>query len=61
MAEYHELADIAVRILHQFPSIYPCKTAFSTMSVIKTKYINHLDIQTPLPVALSSVEPDSIN
>ena len=56
-SEYHELAEIALKALLPFPSSYLCETGFSTMSLIKTKYRNTLDVCSPLRVALSSIEP----
>ncbi|CAM2097248.1 unnamed protein product [Caretta caretta] len=55
--EYPELTEIALKTLLPFPSTYFCETGFSTMSVIKTKYRNSMDIHSPLCVALSSFEP----
>ncbi len=55
-AEYPELFEIAIKTLLPFPST-SCETGFSTMSVIKTKHRNALDICCPLRVALSSIEP----
>ncbi|CAM2113143.1 unnamed protein product [Caretta caretta] len=56
-AEYPELTEIALKTLLPFPSTYLCKTGFSTVSVIKTKYRNSMDSHSPLHVALSSIEP----
>jgi hypothetical protein len=56
-AEYPALAGIALKTLLPFPSTYLCETGFSTMSVIKTKYRNSMDIRSSLRVALSSIEP----
>ena len=56
-AEYGELSKIALKCLLPFPSTYLCETGFSTMSVIKTKYRNGLDIRSPLRVALCNIEP----
>ena len=56
-AEYPELAEIALKALLPFPSSYLCETGFSTMSIIKTKYRNSMDVRSPLRVALSSIEP----
>jgi hypothetical protein len=56
-AEYPELAEIALKALLPFPSSYLCETGFSTMSIIKTKYRNSVDIRSPLRVALSKIEP----
>lgn len=55
--EYPELAEIALKTILPFPSTYLCETGFSTMSVIKTKYRNSVDIHSPMRVALSSIEP----
>ncbi|XP_004441803.1 PREDICTED: SCAN domain-containing protein 3 [Ceratotherium simum simum] len=55
--EYPELAEIALKTLLLFPSTYLCETGFSTLSVIKTKHRNSLNIHYPLRVALSSIQP----
>ena len=55
--EYPKLSEIALKTLLPFPTTYLCETGFSTMSVIKTKYRNCLDIHSPMRVALSSIEP----
>ncbi|XP_032126271.1 SCAN domain-containing protein 3 [Sapajus apella] len=55
--EYPELAEIALKLLLLFPSTYLCETGFSTLSVIKTKHRNSLNIHYPLRVALSSIQP----
>ena len=55
--EYPELAEIALKSLLLFPSTYLCETGFSTLSVIKTKHRNSLNIHYPLRVALSSIQP----
>ena len=47
-AEYPELAEIALKALLPFPSSYLCETGFSTMSIIKTKYRNSMDVRSPL-------------
>jgi hypothetical protein len=56
-AEYPELAEIALKALLPFPSTYLCESGFSSMSIIKTKYRNSMDIRSPLRVALSTIEP----
>lgn len=56
-AAYPELSDIAQKTLQPFPSTYLCETGVSTMSVMKTKYRNAIDIYSPLSVALSSIKP----
>uniref|UniRef100_A0A8C3WE45 SCAN domain containing 3 n=1 Tax=Catagonus wagneri TaxID=51154 RepID=A0A8C3WE45_9CETA len=55
--EYPELAEIALKSLLLFPSTYLCENGFSTLSVIKTKHRNSLNIHYPLRVALSSIQP----
>ncbi|XP_012501552.1 PREDICTED: SCAN domain-containing protein 3 [Propithecus coquereli] len=55
--EYPELSEIALKSLLPFPSTYLCETGFSTLSVIKTKHRNSLNIHYPLRVALSSIQP----
>lgn len=48
---------IALKALLPFPSTYLCETGFSSMSIIKTKHRNSMDIRSPLRVALSTIEP----
>ncbi|KAI6658866.1 SCAN domain-containing protein 3-like [Oopsacas minuta] len=55
--EYPELSELALKRILPFPSTYLCEMGFSTMSIIKTKYRNSLDVRSPLRVALSSIEP----
>lgn len=55
--EYPELSVIALKTILPFPSTYLCETGFSTMSIIKTKHRNNLDICSPFRVALSSIVP----
>ncbi|XP_011280330.2 SCAN domain-containing protein 3 isoform X1 [Felis catus] len=55
--EYPELAEVALKSLLLFPSTSLCETGFSTLSVIKTKHRNSLNIHYPLRVALSSIQP----
>ena len=54
-AEYPRLSGMAIRILLSFPSTYLCEAGFSTMSCLKAKHRNALDIHAPLRVALSSI------
>ena len=56
-AEYLRLRGMAIKTLLSFPSTYLCEAGFSTMSCLKEKHRNALDIHTPLRVALSSIEP----
>nr|XP_025842280.1 SCAN domain-containing protein 3 [Vulpes vulpes] len=55
--KYPELAEVALKSLLLFPSTSLCETGFSTLSVIKTKHRNSLNIHYPLRVALSSIQP----
>ena len=48
---------MAIKTLLPFPSAYLCEADFSTMSCLKKKHRNALDIHAPLRVALSSIEP----
>ena len=48
---------MAIKTLLPFPSAYLCEAGFSTMSCLKGKHRNALDIHAPLRVALSSIEP----
>ncbi|XP_045656569.1 SCAN domain-containing protein 3 [Ursus americanus] len=54
---YPELAEVALKSLLLFPSTSLCETGFSTLSVIKAKHRNSLNIHYPLRVALSSIQP----
>ena len=56
-SEYPRLSGMAIKTLLPFPSTYLCKAGFSTMSCLKGKQRNALDIHAPLRVALSSIEP----
>ena len=56
-AEYPRLSGMAIKTLLPFPSAYLCEAKFSTMSCLKEKQRNALDIHAPLRVALSSIEP----
>jgi hypothetical protein len=56
--EYPRIADRAIKMIMPFPSTYVCESSFSTMSVMKTKARNRLDISSDMRVALTSVEPD---
>ncbi len=56
-AEYPELTEIALKTLLPFPSTYLCESGFSTMSIIKTKERSKMYINSPIRLALSSIEP----
>ena len=48
---------MATKTILPFPSTYRCKVGFSTMTNLKEKCRNALNIHAPLQVALSSIEP----
>ena len=56
-AEFPRLSDLAIKKLHPFRSTYLCEVGFSTMTYLKEKCRNALNIHAPLRVALSSIEP----
>ena len=56
--KYPSLSDSAVTALLSFVSMYLCKSAFSTLTAIKTKYRSSLsNIATALRPALTNIEP----
>lgn len=59
-AEYPGLAEISLKVLPfllPFPFRYRCETAFSAMSIIKTKYRSSMHIQLSLWVAMFTIKP----
>ena len=56
-AKYSRLSKMAIKTLLPFPSTYLCQAGFSTMSYLKGKRRNALDIHAPLQVALCSIKP----
>lgn len=56
-AEYSALSRKAVNKLLPFTTTYLCETAFSTMSIIKTKHRNRLDADDAVTLAISKIEP----
>ena len=48
---------MAIKTLLPFPSTYLCEVGFSTMTYVKGKCRNALNIHAPLRVALSFIEP----
>ena len=48
---------MGIKTLLPFPSTYLCEIGFTTMTYLKRKYKNALNIYAPLQVALSSIEP----
>ena len=55
--EYPNLHEIAVRFLLCFSTTYLCETAFSAMTVLKTKQRNCLQLSDCLRLALTSIHP----
>ena len=55
--EYQNLHEIAVRFLLCFSTTYLCETAFSAMTVLKTKQRNCLQLSDCLRLALTSIHP----
>lgn len=55
--EYAALSQKAIDKLLQFSTTYLCETAFSTMTIIKTKERNRLDAQDAMIMATSQIEP----
>lgn len=55
--EYPRLSRFAVKKLLIFTSTYLCETAFSVMSLIKTRHRNRLDQTAAMRVALSKIPP----
>ena len=48
---------MAIKTLLLFPSTYLCEVGFSTVTYLKGKCRNALNIHAPFRVALSSIEP----
>ena len=48
---------MAIKTLLPFPSTYLCEAGFSTMSYLKGKHRNALNIHALLQAALSFIEP----
>jgi len=55
--KYQNLHEIAVRFLLCFSTIYLCETAFSAMTVLKTKQRNCLQLSECLRLAVTSIHP----
>ena len=55
--EYPELSDLAMVCLTPFASTYRCETGFSSMTIIKTKYRNRLNVSNSLGIELSDIKP----
>lgn len=55
--QYSELSKKAINKLLQFSTTYLCETAFSTLTLIKTKQRNRLDAGKATILAISGIEP----
>jgi len=55
--KYPNLHEIAMRFLLCFSTTYFCETAFSAMSVLKTKQRNSLQLSDCLRLAIISIPP----
>lgn len=56
--EYSELYKGALKIIIQFASTYLCEKGFSSLTEIKTKYRNRLDVCADLRLKLTSIHPN---
>ena len=54
---YKNVGSAALRILLPFSSTYICKSGFSTLVNVKTKYRTKLDCEADMRCALSSTKP----
>ena len=57
MPIYKNVGSAALRILLPFSSTYICKSGFSTLVNVKTKYRSKLDCKADIRCALSSTKP----
>jgi len=55
--EYPDLHEIAMRFLLCFSITYLCETAFSALTVLKTKQRNRLQHSDCLHFAITSIHP----
>ena len=56
-SEYPILSEKALKIVTPFTTTYLCEKTFSTVTAIKNKYRSRLEIEAPLRVAVTSLEP----
>ena len=56
-SKYKDLSQKAIFKLLQFPSTYLCEQAFSSMTTIKTKQRSRLQLEAPLRLAVSKINP----
>jgi hypothetical protein len=55
---YPNLAKIALKKLLPYPSTYLCESSFSTMTAMKTKSRNRLELEHDFRVCVSTTEPE---
>jgi hypothetical protein len=55
--EYPHFNKKAINILLPFATSYLCKTGFSGVAALKTKYCSMLNIESDLRVAISKLQP----
>jgi len=58
--EYPNLHAIAMIFLVCFSTTYLCETAFSAMTVLKTKQRNRLQLPDYFPLAVTSIHPPEL-
>ena len=59
--EYKSLSENAIRKILPFPSTYLCESGFSTVTVMKTKERNRLNLVSALRLSLTNLEPNIEN
>ena len=57
LQSYPVLSEIALRLILPFPTTYLCKTGFSSLLVIKSKYRSRLVAENDLRCALAKTAP----
>ncbi|CAB4023565.1 SCAN domain-containing 3-like [Paramuricea clavata] len=56
--DYPNLAKIALKKLLPYPSTYLCESSFSTMTAMKTKSRNRLELEHDFRVCVSTTQPE---
>jgi len=56
--EYQELSNIAVKVLIGFSTTYLCERGFSSLTYLKSKYRNKLNVEDDLRLYLTKLEPN---
>lgn len=60
-SEYPLLSEQAMKILIQFSTTYLCEKAFSSVTVIKTRYRSRVEINAVLRLAVTTLDPNIHN